>query len=631
MYYSFDIFDTCLIRTCGFAHNVFDLLALQILGDASSESHRADFVNIRVRGEKIARSKKNIEITLEDIYNECNFSGLTDVPNQKIAQEEMNIERRVLVEVKSVQRQIDELHRQNYPIYFISDMYLPESFIKSLLKEHRFWKEGDKLYVSSTSGKTKHDGSLFDLVAVENQIRCKKWHHWGDNLYSDFQIPCTKGIKAHLVNHGFSIYEKHLLEQSFYPGNFINQQMAGIQKAIRLSFEDSPQVDLAANITIPLLVSFVYQIMEDAKKSEIRHLFFLSRDGYLPFFIANQLQSQYPEIDVRYIYTSRSALYFPGAESANFEDIIKVLGQFTGKKMVELFIDRTNIDISPFISEFLSQKIIESEGEGKDILFKLYENSAFRNKVNSEYKLQKDLVLKYFIQNGLATNRKDSALCDIRGTRKCHNVINRLLEEAGYTSLKGYYLEVTSDRKVLSVGEDYFSVFYAERYRNTDSLLKGVGSLYAVIEQYFCATGSLRTIKYAKNNQGIIEPVYEIGSEYNYGKDICDLHKSIAEKYIKYYIDNRLDLYSKELIPCVHSNFFRFSRYPYMRDLQALLDIRVNDDRFLYSPLVHCYSIQDIINRNFNKNEWTRGSLVFTIYSYLGEKLGRKLLNYVLK
>ncbi len=32
-----------------------------------------------------------------------------------------------------------------------------------------------------------------------------------------------------------------------------------------------------------------------------------------------------------------------------------------------------------------------------------------------------------------------------------------------------------------------------------------------------------------------------------------------------------------------------------------------------------------------NINEWTRGSLVYTIYFYLGEKLGKILLAYIKK
>lgn len=92
--YSFDIFDTCLIRSCGFSHNVFDLLAIKVLGEKSDWNQRADFVNIRLKAEKQIRNQKEEEITLQEIYNLCDFSGITDVSPEKIAEMEMEIEKK---------------------------------------------------------------------------------------------------------------------------------------------------------------------------------------------------------------------------------------------------------------------------------------------------------------------------------------------------------------------------------------------------------------------------------------------------------------------------------------------------------------------------------------------------------
>lgn len=629
--YSFDIFDTCLIRSCGFAHNVFDLLAIQILGENSSESIRADFVNIRISGEETARNKKITEVTLDDIYNACDFSGLTSITNQDIAQAEILIEKKVLIGVKSIKKQIDKLHESGHKIYYISDMYLTETFLKEVLIEQGFWKNGDQLYVSCVSGKTKSTGELFDFVAQENNIIFKQWHHWGDNKQSDYIIPQKKGIQAHLIKHEFSKYEQIILKQSFFPSIYINQQLAGIQKAIRLSFDPSPQLNLGANITIPLLVSFVYQILEDAKQSNINHLFFLARDGFLPYFIAKQIQPHYPNINLQYIYTSRSALYFPGAKSTECNDIKMILGNLTGKKLKEVFVDRTNIDISPYISDELSCKIINSEEEGKEFLIELYKNKAFKHKIASEYIAQKELVIKYFMQTGLASNINDCAICDIRGSRKCHKIINQLLSHAGFSQVKGYYLEVTSDRVSIQEGGNYYSTFYSERYKNTYNSLRYLDSLYAVIEQYFCATGSPRTIKYTENKNGMIIPVHEEKSEYNYGKELCKLHQEIAKNYIKHYINNKLFLYNKELQIYIYNNLCRFAQFPYRIDLQPLTRVRVNDDKFHYSALVHKYSLISILKREMNINEWTRGSLIYTIYFYLGEKLGKILLAYIKK
>ncbi len=312
-YYSFDIFDTCFVRACGSPHNIFDLLAYQVLGEKSEESLRMDFAAIRIEGERKARlhsGKK--EVTLTDIYDCCSFEGLTSMDKQQIAVAEIEIEREQLVPVYSMLQKIEELHRIGESIYYISDMYLPQEFIHELLVEHGFWQSGDKLYVSCVSGKTKRDGSLFKQVAEENAIVYRHWHHWGDNRYSDYRVPKRLGIKAHLVNHKYAYYERYLLKQDYFPGFFVNQHMAGISKAVRLSFPDDVRYAFAADLIAPLYVPFVYSILKDASERGIQKLFFLARDGYILYQIAKKLEIEFPNIEIKYIYVSRSSLYLPG-------------------------------------------------------------------------------------------------------------------------------------------------------------------------------------------------------------------------------------------------------------------------------------------------------------------------------
>ena len=177
---------------------------------------------------------------------------------------------------------------------------------------------------------------------------------------------------------------------------------------------------------------------------------------------------------------------------------------------------------------------------------------------------------------------------------------------------------------------DYYSEFYGERYVNDTGTLKNVGSLYSVIEQYFCATGSLRTIKYKKEN-GIVLPVYEEGSSSQIGNDLCVIHKKISEKYVLYYTNNMLYLYNKEILPFIYYNLFSFARIPYRRDLLALMNIMSNDDRFHYVSLIRKYSFVQILKRKFDCKEWIRGSLVYSVYSWIGESIGRKVLSKLIK
>ena len=124
-YFSFDIFDTCLIRKCGEANTVFDILAYRILGEGMDDSLYMDFSNERIRGEEKARKEiESEEISLNDIYDYCNFHGITDVDKKLIAETEQLIEYELLVPVKTVKNKIDYIRSHGGCIIYISDMYL---------------------------------------------------------------------------------------------------------------------------------------------------------------------------------------------------------------------------------------------------------------------------------------------------------------------------------------------------------------------------------------------------------------------------------------------------------------------------------------------------------------------------
>lgn len=623
--YSFDIFDTCFVRSCGFPHNVFDILAIRILGNNCSPSIKADFVNIRLQAEEKARKIKSKEITLSDIYNLCDFSGISNYPKDYIQNKEIEVEQEVLVPVYSISEQITKLHQKGHNIYYISDMYLPESFIKELLQAHGFWEKGDKLYVSCTSGKTKHDGTLFDLIAKENNIKFKNWYHWGDNKYSDYYIPRKKGIQAQLINHKFSHYEKYILNDYFIAEGFEHQRLAGIQKAIRLSQPATPQNILACDIIIPLLTSFVYNILEDAQKKGIHKLFFLARDGYILYYIAKLISQDYPYINISYFYTSRSALYFPGLSKLTEKNFLKLLGKLSGEIIYEKLINKANIDITSFTSDKSYYIPIQNEEDGEKLVINLYRNHKFTEYLQNEHLRQKKLVLEYFKQEGLSSKTTSTAIVDIRGTRSCHEAINNILRESGYPPTFGYYWEVIKSRKNINNAGNYYADIFGERYADGNTFLKNIEGIGGLIEQYFCASGQARTIQYANKGNKII-PIFEKKSISEYGKQLCITHQLIASQYITHYKRNNLDINHKNIYSLNLRNLLQFSYLPTKSDLEAIRYTLMNDNQFHYLYIIQKHSIIDLVKRNFKDNEWGRGSLAYNFYLFGGERLGRWLL-----
>lgn len=300
--YSFDVFDTCLCRLCGEPRNLFEVLSLRLkalMGCSCTEHMRQLFVAARINS-----SGHN----LNEIYH--NVAKLFPLPCgiEEMTQLELDTERDMLVPVLATKKLIEEL-RQKGDILFISDMYLPADFIREQLIRHGFFHEGDRLYVSDSVGAWKYDGTLFQLVHEREDVPYRKWHHYGDNLHSDYKVPRHLGIHAHRLHYDYLHYEEQWMRQSVVGFQYASI-MAGISRAVRLQSETPEnQTRFVANLSAPFMISWVVNLLQDARQRGIRRLYFLARDVHSEYLIAKRFSEMYPEIEVRYLIMSSNALY----------------------------------------------------------------------------------------------------------------------------------------------------------------------------------------------------------------------------------------------------------------------------------------------------------------------------------
>lgn len=609
--YSFDIFDTCFVRACGSPHNVFDLLAYQILGNYSDESLRADFALIRIEGEKKARilSDKE-EITLTDIYACCDFRGITNVPNAEISKAEIEIEREQLIPVYAIREQIKKIHKEGNSVVYISDMYLSQDFLQELLIRHDFWQAGDKLYVSSACGKTKQTGSLYRHIAADNKLCFRQWYHWGDNRHSDYHVPKKMGIKATLIHHKSSIYERFLQNQDYLSGFFVNQHLAGISKAVRLSFPMTSQYAFAANLIAPLYVTFVYHILQDAVRRNIKKIFFLARDGYILYQIAKELAADFTNIEIKYLYVSRSSLYLPGLPeitSATLSSLKKTAFGFTNENTLDVLMN--------FVTPETIRRIEQITPQNTDN--DLFADSNVLNVLKTYYKEQRNLILKYFIQEGLADNSHKIAIVDVRGTRSCQQAINSILQQNNYNQVIGYYLEVINDRKNIQKAGSYHALYYGERMLSSHYLKYISSELGGILEQYFSLSPHKRTIAYREIN-GKIQPYFEESPNDIYTKELVDCHEKAMSLFIYLFKKNKLFLHIPIVLMLSTNLLAYFSHRPAYYYLKALHQAKVNNKKNNYVHIVKSLSPLDIKG---NSISWVRGSIYFTIKTTFGYKV----------
>ena len=313
--YSFDIFDTCLVRACGTPENFFDILSKKVFNGEVSENERQGFIIAR-RDVEYKLYHTNPKANIYDIYNSLLYSHPHILPNNEILQIELALEKSLLMPVLKTKEQIDILRQKGEQILFISDMYLPTLFLTDILKKFGFYKPDDKVYVSCDTGKTKFNGEIYKHIHETLKIPYNKWTHYGDNKKADIIAPEKLGIKAIQINHKYTTYEQDWIANCGITQFKSNHMMAGLSRAVNHSQPDNSRKLLLLDVIAPLYMSFIGYIFEDAAKRGISHLFFCARDTYQLFQVAKVFNKQFPEIKIHYLRVSRKAL------SDNNPDII---------------------------------------------------------------------------------------------------------------------------------------------------------------------------------------------------------------------------------------------------------------------------------------------------------------------
>jgi len=531
--YSFDVFDTCLCRVSSLPASVFYIMAKTIMKGRSIEQEVYEFVNERMRAEQEARTHsvpgQKEDVTLEEIY----FAFRMDIPGYSknaLMQLELQTEASVLRPVHAVAVQIESARKQGKRVIFVSDIYLPASFLRERLQHFGFFREGDGLYVSSAIGLMKSTGRLFDYVREKEQVLFGDIHHFGDHVHSDVRIPATKGIKASMVDSGLNKFEYAWNSQAFSLNQpFDVYLMSGIAKAIRLSHPPSVHDDIVVNAIAPLFVPFVSWILRDARKRGIRKLYFLARDGYVLHEIAKVLGVDYPDIELHYLYGSRRAFYLAGLKEASKEEFDWIFPSVEGKTPKQL-LTRLNADVSVLNAAMKKKGIGEEylqtplKSADQALFIDLLCEAESRNCLLELAGKQRKVVKAYFDQVGLGSSEA-MGIVDIGWSRFCQHAVNVVLEP---NKIFGYFFGVFSQRMSIAQAGPYTAAFYPEEFYSDEcnrNLM--IYEFMPILEQFFTLSNQRSTIGFKQEANKVV-PVFE--------------EKTIAEPYKEQYFEKHLAL-----------------------------------------------------------------------------------------
>jgi hypothetical protein len=190
---SWDCFDTLIARNLITPSSIFDIVGKNI-GDS-------DFTNKRKKAERSSSG------TYLDIYKK-----LPDV----------NKDLELEAELENCYPIIENINKVKDGDYIVSDMYLPESFIREMLRKCGLKK--DVNVVVTRHG--KHKGNIW--VDLKDKIL----NHTGDNIRSDCRNAEIQGIKStYYLEQKMNLPETTIFNT--------NQDLAGFSRKLRLLQDDA--------------------------------------------------------------------------------------------------------------------------------------------------------------------------------------------------------------------------------------------------------------------------------------------------------------------------------------------------------------------------------------------------------
>ena len=205
-------------------------------------------------------------------------------------------------------------------IYLVSDFYGSKSLFEKLLKHHGIADLFEGIYSSAALEKSKHSGDIYEPILSELKIASGDVMMIGDNERSDYTNSKNNGLNAYHLPH-----KKYLRKNK--RNNFGNDQKRlnrAVNEIYRISHKRSkiPYTEYVVFYHV-----FVERMYEEAKRKQIKDLFFLSREGqylkklfdsYQEFTLAEDNR----KINTHYLKISRHASLQMSLKSIEDEEFI---------------------------------------------------------------------------------------------------------------------------------------------------------------------------------------------------------------------------------------------------------------------------------------------------------------------
>lgn len=412
--YGFDVYDTLITRKVATPSGIFTLVQDRLRKECRA-AYPSELVENFCYFRKLAEHSCYTvagegEITLEKIYRKLHgLFHYVDRPKiERIMQMEIEEEIRWTVPIEENIERIRRLLERNERVVLISDMYLPEAVLRSILDKADPILKKCKLYLSSSVGlKKTRRGRLFQHVCKQEGILPENLWHVGDNESADFKIPQSLGIGAAKYKRS----ELHHVERSYLvEKTLFHQLIAGVSRRFRIVHpKASSLADVGAMVTAPILYGFVDDTLKKAAARGIKTLYFSGRGGRILLEIAEIVnETGNWNLNLRLLHCSGPSLLPAGIIWTNTEIYDWLFDRFPRStfrdvaKRLRLDAEELSCAFPAEVREILPDFNVILDKEALDLLKKhLCKTIAVRALIEGRAKRLRELFLDYLKQEGV--------------------------------------------------------------------------------------------------------------------------------------------------------------------------------------------------------------------------------------
>lgn len=444
---SFDLFDTLVHRKGLFSPK--DLFyEIQHRAEKLLHIRLDDFAAIRVRCEERARTyawgKRLQETSLDAIYVEIGrMYHLDSSAIERVKALELECEREALIFLESGRKLFAAAIAAGKTVVIVSDTYFEEEFISEIVRQQGYTPE--RIYVSSAHGKSKVDGSLYDVVLRDLGCAPNRLLHVGDNQLVDVTMALGKGIRTFFVptpKHYFK-WQCGLGDQP--SGNPVISTM--LYDISQVSYQNrqnklNPTAQTATEHLALLNIAYAIWLIKHLRQGGYKRVYFAAREGlFLKRCFDLVADRMGFDIDSRYLYVSRASLY----PSLIFTDVTmarRVFSHSWDHLTIADALQRISLRVDECAPELARHKIADPTlrlGYGIADQF-----SAFLDDIwpvlEQKHQDHYQLIVDYLHQEKVLTDEK-AAFVDIGWHGSLQNCLLKIIDHSKVNKqLSGYYL-----------------------------------------------------------------------------------------------------------------------------------------------------------------------------------------------